>query len=332
MKKHTALVSILASAALLSGCSEQGAMLATGPANPSNGYTFHSAALASIVEKDQGKPFAHCLVNQYDGNPCGSFYDLRYAGPGAVYAYAAETGASSATAGEQKQAFSKNSQLFNLAGQGMGLAGPGAGIAGIFLAGASGHKETNPIPAAYNGMVKDFDAGRIFWIARYYPDEQNMDARLDSVAHEAITLAGDLQPAGWASGTSPKVSGGTYKIVSGFQDSQSETVLRWGWQGASGEASALPVLPVELAWFVQPWKSAKDPFYLVSSNPERPFMDLVTIRYRIEPGFSVNQWISAHQSNLSGWMVIYPMDGKTVVWKNGQKKTYPLPQEIVAKG
>ncbi|MBE7562797.1 hypothetical protein H7F10_07505 [Acidithiobacillus sp. HP-6] len=71
-------------------------------------------------------------------------------------------------------------------------------------------------------------------------------------------------------------------------------------------------------------------------NPHKaayPFMDLTSIEYRIQPGFSIPKWIQVHEADLTsgGWMVIYHQGDHAMVWKDGKTQAYPEPKDLVLK-
>ncbi len=333
-------------AALLAGCSEHAAEMEVGDLHHTPKTPLRSAVIQGLVSQDgrfvsTTTPTLQstCTVAFPTTNSCAAYYNEKYTGPGAAYAYATQKGMAQQAAQTLMSVTGSDLHAQLLAGDGLGAAaaiggsslGP-MGIAASFLVGGSGSSNTVHGQIAmtdYNHQVQLFNAGKLFWVARYYPTQQ-WQIGLNESSRLAIALADDLRPATWASGTS---GAHLYRLHDGWWVDLQDGMFEWAW--TTGKPKAKPaVLPIRLTWIVQPWHKSKQPFYIVNKKKvEYPFMALATIEYRIQPRFDIPQWISAHSTQLAGWMVIYRQGDKAVVWKNGQTVSYapPMPMAIRAK-
>ncbi len=322
--KHIIRAGVLvAMAGILTGCSVREMTLSEGPIHDRPKTGLKSVELNALFKKDDAN------VNGTSDNKLATRYDLEYAGPGAIVAHEVFTHESPTSIAEKKE-ISGN----GLGGEAMTAFGPGVAVPvlGLLFQAASRTPHANPVVVGYEHLHLEFQHGKIFWVARYVPDGKNVDERIDNLAHTAILWAGDLEQAGWASGTSPKAGDAIYRIDGGSWELNSDASIRWAW---NTKAPSLPIVPARMDWIVQSWKNAKkDPFYVV--NPHKaayPFMDLTSIEYRIQPGFSIPKWIQAHEADLTsgGWMVIYHQGDHAMVWKDGKTQAYPEPKDLVLK-
>lgn len=329
MFKNTTIVATLTVAAFLGGCSVRQAEMNVGPMATLGNMPMRSSGMQLVMKKSNATSSdiltGNCPLN--GTNKCGPYYNWTYTGPGAIYAYATYTGQ-----GPQNprtiQYLNNGAVIAESAGIGLASAVPfwsGAGIVGSILQiGAAPQQSGKTSLAAYNEQVRAFNAGKVFWIAKYYPSHQ-WRAGLNGTAHLAIDLSDGVRSAGWSSGM---VGGSLYKISSGFWEASQDGLFQWHW--VTGKSEQTPnILPVQMTWIVQPWKKANEPFYLVNKkNPRYPFMDLATVEYRIHKGFDVPAWIQEHTRQIQGWMVIYPSSQGAKVWKGGKEVTYPAPGVI----
>lgn len=347
-KRVTQGIGITVMAALLAGCSERAAIMDVGLLHDHQRTPLRSATIQGIVSQDghfgeKETLGSTCFSAKGSGaNSCASYYNEKYTGPGAAYAYVAQKGASPQEAKMLMVTTRSAASAALVAGDALGAAaamggstlGP-MGIAASLLIGGSGSSGTAHGAVAmadYNRQVQWFNTGKLFWVERYYPTQQWVTG-LNTASHMAITMDDGLLPGTWASGT---VGTHLYRIDAGWWVDYQDGLFNWHWVPWVSQPKSMPaVLPIRLTWIVQPWKHPKDPYYIVNSNvsAKYPFMALATIEYRIQPGFDIPQWISAHSSQLADWMVIYHQGDKAVVWKNGQTVRYalPTPMAIPAK-
>lgn len=332
MRENISIIVALSATAFLSGCSVHQAEMNVGPMATLGNMPMRSSGMQLVMKKSDATSndilTGNCPFN--GTNKCGPYYNWTYTGPGATYAYAAYAGH-----GPQDpktiQYLNNGAVIVESAGIGMASAVPfwsGAGIVGSLLQiGAAPQQGGKTSLAAYNEQVRAFNAGKILWIAKYYPSRQ-WRAGLNGAAHLAIDLSDGVRSAGWASGM---VGGSLYKISSGFWEASQDGLFQWHW--VTGKPVQRPdILPVQMTWIVQPWKKADEPFYLVNKkDPRYPFMDLATVEYRIHKGFDVSGWIQAHESALEGWMVVYHAGRNAVVWRDGKSTSYPVPK-LINKG
>ena len=339
-KKITQTIGMSVMAALLAGCSVHEMTMSDGPLN-----TFkpvRSVAIQSIIKHGDRSGSVHEFFGDNcplkDLNQCAEYYNEKYTGPGTAYAYAAQKGDNPQEAKTLMVTTQNAASAALVAGDALGAAaaiggsslGP-MGIAASLLIGGSGSSSTvhGPIAIAdYNRQVQRFNAGQLFWVSRYYPNHQ-WQSGINQASHLAVALSSGMNPAGWASATNGEH---LYRIRKGWWERMSDGLFEWDWVPLTSESKPMPestpaILPKRLVWIVQPWKHSKDPYYMVNSNvsAKYPFMALATIEYRIQPGFDIPQWISAHSLQLADWMVIYHQGAKAVVWKNGQTVRYAQP-------
>jgi hypothetical protein len=325
-------------AALLAGCSMQSMEMSDGPVNMSH-KPMRSVVMQGIVKDGDHNFTNNCPLPSYH---CGPYLDEKYTGPGDAYAYAAQEGDSTQAAQTLIAVTHSGPGAMSMAGTALGVdsivngsvLGPAGIAASLLLGGAldSGNKVHGPTAMAdYNAKVQSFNRGQMLWVARYYPDKQ-WQAGMNQTSHLAIAVSDGLHPVGWAGATD---EGHLYRIRKGWRDMISDDSFEWAW--LDGAPAVTPkILPTRMMWIIQPWKTPSDPYYIVNKAPggaKWPFMALATIEYRIQPGFDIPQWISAHSSQLADWMVIYHQGDKAVVWKNGQTVSYalPTPMAIPAK-
>jgi hypothetical protein len=327
-------------AALLAGCSEHAALMDVGFLHDHQRTPLRSATIQGIVSQDghfgEKKTLGStCFSAKGSGaNSCAAYYNEKYTGPGAAYAYAAQNGDSPQEAKTLMVTTQSAAGAALVAGDALGAAaaiggstlGP-MGIAASLLIGGSGSSGTAHGAVAmadYNHQVQLFNTGKLFWVERYYPTQQWVTG-LNTASHMAITMDDGLMLGTWASGT---VGVHLYRIDTGWWVDYQDGLFNWHW--VTGKPRKTPaLLPARLTWTVQPWKKANQPFYILNQKKvEYPFMALATIEYRIQPGFDIPQWISAHSSQLADWMVIYHQGDKAVVWKNGQTVSYALPTSM----
>lgn len=323
---------LLGCVGLLAGCSVRSMTLSDGPVHDRPKSGLKSVELNALFKKDDAN------VDGTSDNKLATRYDLEYVGPAALLAHEERSQSASGNLSASKEIANDNS-LMGLGSQAMVAFGPGELVPGLglLLQAAAKQPQANPVPVGYDHLVHQLNQGKIFWIARYVPDRHNVDDRIDNLAHTAILWAGDLEPAGWASGTSPKAGDAIYRIHGGVWQSWADANIDWAWEGYKYLLPpTIPIVPARMDWIVQSWKNAKkDPFYLV--NPDKsasyPFMDLTSIEYRIQPGFSIPKWIQSHKADLTsgGWMVIYHQGDHAVVWEDGKTQAYPEPKDLVLK-
>lgn len=323
-------VLLLGCVGLLAGCSTQSMTLSSGPLHEKPKNHLRSIELNTLLKTNYEKAY------EISTNKLGTQYDLEYAGPCAVLSHEEFTRSETGNISESKEVINQNS-LMGLGGQAMTSFGPGmaAPILGLILQAGATTPQANPVPLGYDHLVNDFGHGEIFWVARYVQNEHNLKNHIDKMAHTAILWAGDLNPAGWASGTSSKSSDAIYRINNVVWRNWADANVQWGWEGYKNTAPVISIVPTRMDWIVQSWKHPKkNPFYLV--NPKKstyPFMYLTSIEYRIQPGFNVPKWIQNHKTDLSsgGWMVIYHQIDHAVVWQGGQTHAYPEPKDLALK-
>lgn len=320
--KHIIRAGVLvAMAGILTGCSLREMTMNNGPMHFEPKTGLKSAALTRVLKQDH--------LPGISGNKMATQFDLEYAGPCAILAHEVYTDESPTSIAEKKEIAGDG-----LGGEAMTAFGPGVAVPvlGLLFQASSRTPHANPVVVGYEHLRQELQNGKIFWVAHYVQDGKNVDDRIDNLAHTAILWAGDLEPAGWASGTSPKAGNAIYRIDGGSWELNSDASIRWAW---NTNAPSLPIVPARMDWIVQSWKNAKkDPFYVV--NPHKaayPFMDLTSIEYRIQPGFSIPKWIQAHEADLTsgGWMVIYHQGDHAMVWKDGKTQAYPEPKDLVLK-
>ncbi|MBE7562188.1 hypothetical protein H7F10_04285 [Acidithiobacillus sp. HP-6] len=317
---------LLGCVGLLAGCSVREATLSVGPSHERPKTGLKSAELNALLKTN--------YANAYEAtsNKLATRFDLEYDGPGAIVSHEVFMHVSPTSIAEKKE-ISGN----GLGGEAMTAFGPGVAVPvlGLLFQAASRTPHANPVVVGYEHLRQELQNGKIFWVARYVPDGHNVDNRIDNLAHRAILWAGDLEQAGWASGTSPKAGDAIYKIHKVSWQNWADANVDWAWEGYDGVAPVIPIVPARMDWIVQSWKNArKDPFYVV--NPHKaayPFMDLTSIEYRIQPGFSIPKWIQVHEADLTsgGWMVIYHQGDHAMVWKDGKTQAYPEPKDLVLK-
>jgi len=331
-KKITQTIGMAVMVTLLAGCSMHSMEMYDGPTNMSH-KPMRSVVMQGIIKEGESNLTDNCPL---PSDHCGPYFDEKYTGPGNAYAYAAQEN-DSPQAAQTLMAVTHGAGVMSMAGTALGVdsivngstLGP-AGIVASLLIGSGSSKVHGPTATAdYNAQVRSFNRGQVLWIARYYPDKQ-WQAGLNQTSHLAIAVSDGLHPVGWAGATD---EGHLYRIHKGWWDLYSDDLFEWAW--LDGAPTVTPkILPTRMTWIIQPWKKAKQPFYIVNKKKiEYPFMALATIEYRIQPGFDIPQWISAHSTQLADWMVIYHQGDKAVVWKNGQTMHYapPTPMVIPAK-
>ncbi|MBN6745378.1 hypothetical protein JKG41_09945 [Acidithiobacillus sp. MC2.1] len=342
-KNVTQCLSVAILASLLAGCSERAAIMDVGLLHDHQKIPLRSATIQGIVSQDghfgEKKTISSTCHVRYasTANSCAAYYNEKYTGPGSDYAYAAQEGNNPQATKTLVAVTSGGPGAIGIVGTGLAVGsvvtgsvlGP-AGILASFLVPTSGSSKKIAGLAAltdYNHQVKAFNAGKIFWVARYYPTQQWREG-LNTASHMAITMDPFLTPGTWASGT---VGTYLYRIHSGWWVDYQDGLFNWNWIPWISKPKPIPaILPRRLTWTVQPWKRPAQPFYILNSkNIEYPFMALATIEYGIQPGFNIPQWISAHDRQLAGWMVIYHYNGKAAVWKGGKITRYASPKAMV---
>ena len=332
-------------AALLAGCSEHSLTMDVGPMNTHQKTPLRSATMQGIVSQDghfgeKKTLYSTCLAPKgFGANSCAIYYNEKYTGPGDAYAYADQEGNSPQATKTLIAVTHGGPGAMSMAGTALGVdsvitgsvLGPAGFVASLLIGGSGSSKKVQGLVALadYNHQVKGFNAGKLFWVARYYPTQQWRKG-LNTASHMAVTMDPGLIPGTWASGT---LGTYLYRVHSGWWVDHQDGLFNWDW--VNGKPKVAPdLLPTRLTWTVQPWKKPSQPFYILNSkNAKYPFMALATVEYRIQPGFDIPQWISAHSTQLAGWMVIYHQGDKAVVWKNGQTVSYapPTPMAIPAK-
>lgn len=321
---------MLGFAGILAGCSMRQMTLEDGPIHEHPKDHLKSIELNALLKTHYAKAY------EISTNKLGTQYDLEYAGPCAVLAHEEYTRSESGNLSASGEAVNPNG-LMGLGDSAMVLFGPGMAVPvlGLILQAGSELPHANPVPIGYDQLTENFNHGEIFWVARYVADGRDVEKRIDNLAHMAILWAGDAQPTGWASATSTKTGDAIYRIDHVVWRNWADAIVNWRWEDVQNKTPELPILPARMSWIVQSWKHPKkNPFYLVNSKKSAyPFMYLTSIEYRIQPGFSVPQWIRQHGTALTSgdWMVIYHQRDHAVVWQKGKTQIYPEPKDLVLK-
>jgi hypothetical protein len=341
MKNGLRLAFVSGSIALLSGCSsmDQGPIADTGPS-----VSIQSSSIAATIKRSDTVKFAqHYACPDGDLSPnnrCFAWTNTIFLGPVSYLGAREQTGISYTPGVVHYTRHPSNGGIFGLAGVFMPVTGIGSAIGGAFLASNLGSSNVgNPYgwgnssnafvdqAKLYNLRVAEFNTGQALWVIKYYdlPKSGNQWAiDLSSSSHHLASLAVDdkVQLNGWA-GLS--IDGVPYKPIGG---NGIAGVFQYEFQG--GKPATMPSLyPVAYYWVYQAWKNPQKAKIVVPGpSHAEPFTALAGMEYRIAPGFDIPAWIQKHQTQLTGWIVIYHRGDQDYVWKDGQTHSYPALGQI----
>lgn len=306
---------------------------------------FQSASVQQAVQQYEQRVSANndqipwsCPVEKTTWqNRCSGWFDNVFLGP-VGYIFAEANGYSETPKIVRYTRYKNNGGIFSLAGAFMPVTGVQSFIGSLILSSRLDDSSTwgeskNAFAiqkTIYQKNAKQLSSGKYVWVGRFFPlplTPSNLWSQdFNSSLHHLAMLASsaDEKPIGWAS---LSVNGVPYKITNCIWSPATTTRGVFNYQFAGPTPKDLPaVYPTTFYWLHQAWKDPQKAGIVVPGpSKSEPFMALAAMMYRVESPDAILPWIKAHQAQLSGWTVVYHLDGKTWAWKNGAAHPVTLP-------